>query len=127
MLRGRRPRAEATAGKRFQLTWPPLNTGKVLDIGADWGWTDPYGTFHPDTRYQLQTDDGANIFIRTNGPAQKDGTIHLHCLFETGHKDYYWLNNVVAVGILRSGEGYVVIDTWQVCLALRDKNARVSS
>ncbi|KAK8085053.1 hypothetical protein PG997_006324, partial [Apiospora hydei] len=92
---------------------PKLN-GKVLNLGADWGLTDQYGTFHPDTRYHFQTDDGANIFIRTSGPAQKDGTIHLHCLLETGHPDYYWLNNVVAVGILNGGTGYVVIDVWQV-------------
>lgn len=91
-----------------------LHAGKVLNLGADWGLSDRFGTFHPDTRYHLQTDDGANIFIRTEGPAQKDGTIHLHVHFETGHETYYWLNNVVAVGILRAGDGYVVIDTWQV-------------
>lgn len=90
------------------------HSGKVLNLGADWGLLDRFGTFHPDTRYHLQTDDGANIFVRTEGPAQTDGTIHLHVHFETGHEDYYWLNNVVAVGVLRAGTGYVVIDTWQV-------------
>ncbi|KAI1334454.1 hypothetical protein F5Y15DRAFT_289832 [Xylariaceae sp. FL0016] len=92
----------------------PKLSGIVLNLGADWALTDQYGTSHPDTRYQLQTDDGANIFIRTNGPAQADGHIHLRTTFETGHEDYYWLNNVVAVGILTSGTGYVVIDTWQL-------------
>jgi hypothetical protein len=95
------------------FTGPKLK-GKVLNLGADWGLSDRFGTFHPDTRYHLQTDDGANIFIRTEGPAQKDGSIHLHVHFETGHENYYWLNNVVAVGILRAGDGYVVIDTWQI-------------
>ncbi|KAK8098011.1 uncharacterized protein PG998_013497 [Apiospora kogelbergensis] len=92
---------------------PKLN-GKVLNLGADWGLTDKFGTFHPDTRYHFQTDDGANIFIRTSGPAQADGSIHLHVVFETGHPDYYWLNNVVAVGVLHGGDGYVVIDTWRM-------------
>lgn len=47
---------------------------------------------------------------------QADGTTHLREKFETGSPDYYWLNNIVAIGILTSGDGYVVIDTWQVSL-----------
>jgi hypothetical protein len=45
-------------------------------------------------------------------------------LFETGDKDYYWLNNVVAVGMLSSvedksarkdGESFLLrIDVWHV-------------
>ncbi|KAI1880757.1 hypothetical protein JX265_000997 [Neoarthrinium moseri] len=99
----------------------PRVNGTILNLGADWGWTDAHDpnepgrtTFHPDTRYQLRTADGANIFVQTEGPAQADGTIHLREKFETGSPAYYWLNNVVAVGVLRSGDGYVVIDTWQV-------------
>jgi len=34
--------------------------------------------------------------------------------FETGNEKYYWLNNIVAVGILQPGNGYVVIDGWQL-------------
>jgi len=86
----------------------------VLDLGADWGLVDVNGTFSADTRYQLQTNDGAHIFIRTDGPAQSDGHIHLRMQFETGSAKYYWLNNIVAVGILRSGNGYVSIDAWQI-------------
>ncbi|KAK3985310.1 hypothetical protein QBC44DRAFT_362395 [Cladorrhinum sp. PSN332] len=92
----------------------PRLSGKVLNLGADWGLTDRSGTFSADTRYHLQTDDGAHIFIRTNGPAQSDGRIHLHLLFETGSTKYYWLNNAVAVGILKTGAGYVAIDAWQL-------------
>lgn len=88
--------------------------GKVLNLGADWGITDPKGTFSADTRYQLETDDGANVFIQTNGPAQADGKLHLRMTFETGNEKYYWLNNIVAVGILQPGNGYVVIDGWQL-------------
>ncbi|KAL2264053.1 hypothetical protein VTK26DRAFT_2839 [Humicola hyalothermophila] len=92
----------------------PRMSGKVLDLGADWGLVDKDGVFSADTRYQLQTDDGAHIFIRTSGPAQQDGRIHLRLQFETGHANYYWLNNIVAVGILRAGMGYVAIDAWQL-------------
>lgn len=75
---------------------------------------DKDGVFSADTRYQLQTDDGANIFIRTSGPAQADGRLHLRLVFETGSAKYYWLNNIIAVGILKAGSGYVLIDAWQL-------------
>lgn len=77
------------------FTGPRLR-GRILDLGADWGTTDPTtGVFSADTRYNLQTDDGANIYIRTSGPKQADGTLHLRLVFETGVREYYWLNNVV--------------------------------
>ncbi|KAK4111737.1 hypothetical protein N656DRAFT_711383 [Canariomyces notabilis] len=92
----------------------PQLSGKVLNLGADWGLVDKNGTFSADTRYQLQTDDGAHIFIRTSGPAQPDGHLHLRMVFETGSAKYYWLNNIVAVGVLTSRNGYVLIDGWQL-------------
>ncbi|EAQ92020.1 hypothetical protein CHGG_00255 [Chaetomium globosum CBS 148.51] len=62
----------------------PRLSGKVLNLGADWGLIDKDGTFSADTRYHLQTDDNAHIFIRTAGPAQASGKIHLRMEFETG-------------------------------------------
>ncbi|KAB2576611.1 UPF0311 protein [Lasiodiplodia theobromae] len=102
------------------FTGPRLR-GRILDLGADWGTTDPAtGIFSADTRYNLQTDDGANIYIRTSGPKQADGTLHLRLVFETGVREYYWLNNVVAVGILKrvaeyeDGSYTLQIDAWNV-------------
>ncbi|KAK0724996.1 hypothetical protein B0H67DRAFT_507578, partial [Lasiosphaeris hirsuta] len=92
----------------------PRLSGKVLNLGADWGLVDTNGTFSADTRYGLQTTDGAHIFIRTGGPAQADGQLHLRLEFETGSAAYWWLNNIVAVGILTSGAGFVSIDAWQL-------------
>lgn len=85
-----------------------------MNVGADWSLTDAKGTFSPDTRYQLKTNDGANIFITTNGPGQTDGTSHLRVVFETGSATYWWLNNIVAVGILRSVGSGVAIDVFQL-------------
>jgi hypothetical protein len=76
--------------------------------------TDSKGNYGPDTRYQLQTNDGANIFIRTFGPMQSDGTTGLHMLFETGSSTYWWLNDVVAVGVLTAGGSGVSINAFQV-------------
>ncbi|GKT60203.1 cytochrome P450 [Colletotrichum tofieldiae] len=90
----------------------PRLSGTVLDLGADWGLTDSKGVFHPDTRYNLRTDDGANIYIQTSGSKQSNGKIYLRQVFETGSEDYYWLNNVVSVGVLTSGNGSVTIEGW---------------
>jgi hypothetical protein len=96
-------------------------TGEILNLGADWGLTDPQtGIFSADTRYNLRTHDGANILLQTSGPAQPEGGLQLRVLFETGDKDYYWLNNVVAVGLLSNVEGggedsfLLKIDVWHV-------------
>lgn len=64
----------------------------------------------------MLTHDGANIFIQTSGPTQSDGRIILRILFETGHPNYYWLNNIVTIGILYGPDdaNYVLIDAWQV-------------
>ncbi|KAM3422999.1 hypothetical protein BST61_g474 [Cercospora zeina] len=83
------------------FTGPHLS-GKILDLGADWGLTDPQtGLFSADTRYNLQTHDGANLFLQTSGNSNPDGTSHLRVVIETGSDKYYWLNNVVAFGLLQ--------------------------
>lgn len=103
------------------FTGPRVN-GKVLDLGADWGLSDPQtGLFSADTRYNLQTDDGANIYIQTSGSRHPDGKLHLRLIFETGDKKYYWLNYVTAVGLLQrvaeyeNGTYTLRIDAWNVC------------
>lgn len=92
----------------------PRMSGTVTDLGADWGVTDSRGVFFPDTRYNLRTDDGADIFIRTSGPSQPDGRIFLRAMYETGHPDYEWLNYIVATGVLEPSSTGVNIDMWQV-------------
>ncbi|KAJ1323532.1 DUF3237 family protein [Microdochium nivale] len=95
-------------------------SGTIANLGADWGITDRHGVFHPDTRYHLYTEDkgdgkgSAGIYVQTTGPVQPDGKTHLRIIFETGHPDFYWLNYVVAVGVLRPENGYVLIDAWQI-------------
>ncbi|KXJ85355.1 hypothetical protein Micbo1qcDRAFT_106890, partial [Microdochium bolleyi] len=103
------------------FTGPRGLSGTIANLGADWGITDRHGVFHPDTRYHLYTDDtsgdgkgGAGIFVQTSGSAQKDGKIHLRMVYETGHPDFYWLNYVIAVGVLKPVEGGVLIEAWQV-------------
>lgn len=86
------------------LTLSNWLTGKILDVGADWGTTDPRtNVFSADTRYNLQTNDGANIFIRTEGPKSPSGQLHLRLIFETGSEKYYWMNNIAGKYAFISG------------------------
>ncbi|KAL2820240.1 hypothetical protein BDW59DRAFT_164725 [Aspergillus cavernicola] len=96
----------------------PRLSGEILDVGADWGIVDPKtGIFSADTRYNLRTHDGADIFVQTSGPASPSGNLHLRLVFETGHSEYYWLNNIVAIGSLTplefsNGSSVLRIDAW---------------
>ncbi|EME47797.1 hypothetical protein DOTSEDRAFT_21542 [Dothistroma septosporum NZE10] len=98
----------------------PRLSGKILDLGADWGVTDVQtGLFSADTRYNLQTDDGAYLWLQTSGPSIPAGGLHLRVNIETGDKRYYWLNNVVAVGVLGRVAGNdtaftLKIDVWHM-------------
>ncbi|PYI13643.1 hypothetical protein BO86DRAFT_442146 [Aspergillus japonicus CBS 114.51] len=98
----------------------PRLSGKILDVGADWGLVDPAtGIFSADTRYNLRTDDGADIFIQTSGPKAPSGQLHLRLVFETGSRRYYWLNNVVAIGVLThaadvNSTSILRIDAWNM-------------
>ncbi|PWY75020.1 cytochrome P450 [Aspergillus heteromorphus CBS 117.55] len=101
------------------FTGPHLS-GQILNVGADWGLVDPQtGIFSADTRYNLRTDDGESIFIQTSGPKAPSGQLHLRLVFETGSRKYYWLNNVVAIGVLTSeasttNTSLLRIDAWHV-------------
>ena len=88
--------------------------GKVLNVGAEWGVTDPNGTFRADARYQLKTDDGANIYVQLNGPSKGEGHAQSRITLETGSEEYYWLNDIVVVGVTTLGKGWVAVDAWEL-------------
>ncbi|GKZ27301.1 hypothetical protein AbraIFM66951_012126 [Aspergillus brasiliensis] len=110
-------RAIPIVGGNF--TGPKLS-GKILDVGADWGLVDPQtGIFSADTRYNFRTDDGEDIFLQTSGPQSPSGQLHLRLVFETGSRKYYWLNNVIAIGILTNvaetaNTSLLRIDAWNM-------------
>ncbi|BGP56779.1 hypothetical protein JCM8202_004449 [Rhodotorula sphaerocarpa] len=93
-------RALPITGGNF--TGPGLE-GKLLDLGADWGTVDPRtGIFTADTRYNGRTKQGEDLYFRTTGPVTPDGSLHLYINIETGSERLYWLNNVLAVGVLHN-------------------------
>lgn len=89
--------------------------GQILNLGADWQTVFGDGTAELDTRYSMQTHDGALIDIRNFGyrygppeilaalargepvdPASY--VMRTHPRFETGDPRYAWLNRMIAVG-----------------------------
>jgi hypothetical protein len=92
----------------------PRLRGRVLAGGADWQVVHANGTITVDTRYALETHDGALIYIATRGvrtgPPETlarlargesvDATeyyFRVVATFETGASGYSWLNESVFV------------------------------
>ena len=91
-------------------------SGVVLPHGADWVTARADGVFQLDIRLTLRTEDGALIYVNSNGlfdieagklarlrkgdpvPAS-EYYFRTALLFETGADRYRWLNRIVAVGI----------------------------
>lgn len=90
-------------------------TGRILDLGADWQTIFSDGTAELDTRYSMETGDGAVIDIRNygyrHGPkevldrlARGDAVdpalyyMRTQPRFETGDARYLWLNRIVCIG-----------------------------
>lgn len=109
----------------------PEITGKVLNLGADWQTIFADGAAHLDTRYGVETDDGAVIEIinvgARHGPADVmarlaqgedlDPTqyyMRTAARLETGDARYAWINHMIFVcaGIRRASA--VEIDYYKV-------------
>ena len=92
--------------------------GRVLPGGADWQVTREDGVAVLDTRYTLETHDGALIYVQNRGlrhglpetmkklslGEKVDASLYYmrtQPSFETGDARYAWLNKIICVG---SGE-----------------------
>ena len=89
-------------------------SGKVLGGGGDWLLGRADGVLNLDVRLNLETDDGARIYIQYHGILELNEKIMAAIAkgedtdygdtyfmtqprFETGHERYVWLNDIVAV------------------------------
>ena len=96
------------------VSGPKLN-GRVLDVGADWQTIFASGLAELDTRYAIETDDGAVIEIRNygfrHGPKEAIEAIargedvspdtyymRTHARLETGDPRYGWVNKTLFIG-----------------------------
>ena len=96
------------------VTGPKLN-GKLLNVGADWQTIFSSGLAELDTRYAMETNDGAVIEIINYGyrygpqdvleaVARGDAVdpasyyMRTHARLETGDSRYDWVNRTLFVG-----------------------------
>lgn len=106
-------------------------TGHLLNLGADWQTIFADGSAELDTRYAIQTDDGALIDIRNfgyrHGPedvmkrvaAGEDVDPALYYMrtrpsFETADPRYHWLTRTLFVGTGARQAASVQIELYEV-------------
>ncbi|KAJ5638247.1 hypothetical protein N7520_003093 [Penicillium odoratum] len=107
----------------------PHLKGEVVPGGADFMIVEEDQTTHVNTNYVIKSDDGAFIYIRTEGTRagppevlkalMEGGPVdpsqywfHLHVRIETGHDKYKWMNDRVIVGRATRAKGEVAYDAY---------------
>ncbi|KAI6814928.1 hypothetical protein KC367_g5899 [Hortaea werneckii] len=118
-------------GGRFE---GPRMRGTILPGGGDWEIVqdhDDVQTAHLNTRYNLQTHDGAIIYIQTTGTRTgkrsvleklgEDQSItpdqfrmRLNLMLETGDPRYSWVNDGVFIASSGRSGTQVIYDAYQV-------------
>lgn len=110
------------------VTGPRLN-GRILNIGADWQTIFESGLAELDTRYAMETDDGALIEIVNygfrHGPADVLAAVargedvpaeayymRTHARLETGDARYDWVNRTLFVGTGRRHKQAVTVELY---------------
>lgn len=110
------------------VTGPGL-AGRILNVGADWQTVFPGGLAELDTRYAMETDDGATIEIINygyrHGPADVIQAIgrgeqvntdsyymRTHAKLETGDPRYQWVNTTLFVGTGARNKNSVQIELY---------------
>jgi hypothetical protein len=110
------------------MTGPKLR-GRVLNVGADWQTIFADGLAELDTRYALETHDGATIEIRNyglrHGPTEVIAAIargedvdpdsyymRTHARLETGDDRYAWVNRTLFVGVGARKEQSVIMQLY---------------
>jgi hypothetical protein len=105
--------------------------GKVLAGGGDWQVIRADGVAYLDTRYTLQTDDGALIYVRNlgyrHGPAEvlkrvaagepvdpSEYYMRTTPWYETGDARYAWLNRTICVATGARRAAAVELDVFEV-------------
>ena len=109
----------------------PRLSGRVLNLGADWQTIFADGLAELDTRYGLETDDGAVIEIRNYGfrhgprevleavargePVAPDSYyMRTQARLETGDARYAWVNRALFVGTGARMQSAVRVQLYEV-------------
>ena len=113
-----------------QVSGPKIS-GKILNLGADWQTIFSDGVAELDTRYALETDDGALIEIINygfrHGPEEVIKSLangddvpassyymRTHARLETGDVRYSWVNRSLFVGTGKREKNRVIIELYEI-------------
>lgn len=113
-----------------EVTGPALS-GRILEMGADWQTVFADGLAELDTRYAMQTHDGAIIEIINygfrHGPAATIAAIargetvdpssyymRTHARLESGDPRYDWVNRTLFVGTGARSQDKVIVDLFAI-------------
>ncbi|CCG84029.1 protein of unknown function [Taphrina deformans PYCC 5710] len=113
-------------GGRFK---GPKLQGRILPGGGDWEVIEDDSTAYLDTRYNLETDDGAVIYLQTTGVRQgpqdvldrlgddesitaDQYSMRLSLKFECGDERYRWLNKLVCFAMSGRNGNMVIYDAY---------------
>ena len=112
------------------VTGPEIN-GRILNLGADWQTIFSSGLAELDTRYAMETDDGAVIEIINygyrhgpkevleavaRGEAVDPASYYMrtHARLETGDPRYDWVNRTLFLGVGARHESSVKVDLYAI-------------
>lgn len=112
------------------VTGPQLN-GRILNVGADWQTLFSDGLAELDTRYAIETDDGATIEIINygyrHGPKEVLEAVargepvdpasyymRTHARLETGDERYAWVNRTLFVGVGARNQSSVQVELYAI-------------
>lgn len=112
------------------VTGPRIN-GRILNVGADWQTLFADGLAELDTRYAMETDDGATIEIVNygyrHGPKEVLEAVargepvdpasyymRTHARLETGDDRYAWVNRTLFVGVGARNQSSVQVELYAI-------------
>ena len=112
------------------VTGPRLS-GRILNVGADWQTIFADGLAELDTRYAMETDDGATIEIVNygyrHGPKEVLDAVargepvdpasyymRTHARLETGDARYAWVNSTLFVGVGARNQNSVQVELYAI-------------
>ncbi len=112
------------------VTGPQLN-GRILNVGADWQTLFSDGLAELDTRYAIETDDGATVEIINygyrHGPKEVLEAVargepvdpasyymRTHARLETGDERYAWVNRTLFVGVGARNQSSVQVELYAI-------------
>ncbi len=112
------------------VTGPRLS-GRILNLGADWQTIFADGLAELDTRYAMETDDGATIEIVNygyrHGPKEVLDAVargepvdpasyymRTHARLETGDARYDWVNRTLFAGVGARNQASVQVELYAI-------------